>query len=78
MLYISILVLTVISFIVGYIDVVEMDIIFEYKQLNNPYFNIGICFNTFPTKEHCFVEQELKIGLYLFSIIFIFYKEIDV
>jgi hypothetical protein len=70
-----ILIMVVISVIVGWSNAWEIDIMLLIKKYNNPYFQIGVSFDIHPTQDEEFIEQELTIGLFLFSIVLVFYKE---
>lgn len=63
------------SFIIGYIEFIEMDFIIEIKSISTPYYHIGLSFIEHTTTDPEYIEQELIIGLFLFNIIIVFYKE---
>jgi hypothetical protein len=62
------------SAIIGCINYIEVDFVFEIKGWSNPYFSIGVSFLEYEVDEE-HIEQELAIGLFLFNIKIIFYKE---
>jgi hypothetical protein len=59
---------------VGARDYITIDFVLEIKKWNNPYYNIGVSFDEYPTEDGQFMEQELKIGLFVINIVIIFYK----
>lgn len=65
------------SFIIGIRKFIEMDFILAFKDFTNPYFNIGLSFNEYDTEDLDYIEQELVIGLFIISIMVVFYKEKD-
>lgn len=65
------------SFIIGIRKFIEMDFILGFKDFTNPYFHIGLSFNEYDTEDPEFIEQELVIGLFIISIMMVFYKEKD-
>ena len=77
MIYIFIGFLLLCSFIVGIWKFIEMDFIIGFKDFTNPYFHIGLSFNEYTTEDPEFIEQELVIGLFIISIMVVFYKEKD-
>ena len=62
------------SAIIGWINYIEVDFVFEIKGWSNPYFQFGVSFLEYEVDED-HIEQELSIGLFLFNIKLIFYKE---
>jgi hypothetical protein len=75
MVYAFIGFLLIASFIIGIRKFIEMDFVFGFKDFTNPYFYIGLSFNEYTTEDEEFIEQELVIGLFIISIMIIFYKE---
>lgn len=69
------LLMIVSSLVIGLINMLSVDISIEFKMFSHPYFHIGVFFNEFTTEDPEFVEQELKIGLFIINIVFVFYKE---
>lgn len=63
------------SFVIGYIEFIEMDFVIEMKHLSTPYYHIGLSFTEHTTEDPDYIEQELIIGLFLVNILVIFYKE---
>jgi hypothetical protein len=61
--------------VIGWMNTISVDISIEFKRLSHPYFHIGVFFNEFTTEDPEYVEQELKIGLFLINIVIVFYKE---
>lgn len=70
----GVLLLIVCSFVIGWMNYIEVDFVFEVKGWSNPYFQLGVSFLEYQVDEE-HIEQELSIGLFLFNIKFIFYKE---
>jgi hypothetical protein len=68
------LVFIVSSVIIGWMNYIEVDFVFEIKEWSNPYFQFGVSFLEYEVDED-HIEQELSIGLFLFNIKLIFYKE---
>lgn len=62
------------SAIIGWMNYIEVDFVFEIKGWSNPYFQIGVSFLEYEVDEG-HIEQELAIGLFLFNIKIVFYKE---
>lgn len=75
MVYIFIGFLLIASFIIGIRKFIEMDFVIGFKDFTNPYFYIGLSFNEYTTEDDEYIEQELVIGLFIISIMVIFYKE---
>ena len=75
MVYAFIGFLLIASFIIGIRKFIEMDFVFGFKDFTNPYFHIGLSFNEYETDDPNYIEQELVIGLFIISIMVIFYKE---
>jgi len=69
-----VLLIVITSIIVGMIGFIEVELMIEFKSLNNPYFKLGVSFNEYPTEDPGFIEQELTIGLFLINIVVVFYK----
>lgn len=68
------LLLVVCSAIIGWMNYEEVDFVFEVKGWSNPYFQFGISFLEYSLDDG-YIEQELSIGLFLFNVKIIFYKE---
>jgi hypothetical protein len=66
--------LIVCSVVIGWMNYIEVDFVFEIKGWSNPYFQIGVSFLEYKVDEE-HIEQELSIGLFLFNVKIIFYKE---
>lgn len=77
MVYLFIGFMLITSFIIGIRKFIEMDFILAFKDFTNPYFHIGLSFNEYSTEDEEFIEQELVIGLFIISIMVVFYKEKD-
>lgn len=77
MIYAFIGFLLVCSFIIGIWKFIEMDFVIGFKDFTNPYFHIGLSFNEYSTEDDEYIEQELVIGLFIISIMVVFYKEKD-
>lgn len=75
MVYAFIGFLLIASFIIGIRKFIEMDFVIGFKDFTNPYFHIGLSFNEYETDDPNYIEQELVIGLFIISIMVIFYKE---
>jgi len=69
------LLMIVSSLVIGLISMISVEVSIEIKRFSHPYFHIGVFFNEFTTEDPEYVEQELKIGLFLINIVFVFYKE---
>lgn len=63
------------SLYVGWKDSEQIDILIEFKYLSNPWFNLGISFESIPQEDH--IQEELVIGFFFINIVFVFFKEID-
>ena len=75
MIYAFIGFLLVSSFIIGIWKFIEMDFVLGFKDFTNAYFHIGLSFSEYTTEDDEYIEQELVIGLFIISIMVIFYKE---
>jgi hypothetical protein len=71
----SIAVMLLTSLYVGWKDSEQIDILIEFKYLSNPWFNLGISFESIPQEDH--IQEELVIGFFFINIVFVFFKEID-
>ena len=77
--------LLVCSFIIGLIGFIKFEFVLEIKKFDNGFFNIGITFDEYTLRSEDdeeedndleeFVEQEIKIGLFVINLVFIFFKE---
>lgn len=63
------------SLYVGWKDSEQIDILIEFKYLSNPWFNLGLSFESIPQEDH--IQEELVIGFFFINIVFVFFKEID-
>jgi len=61
-----------IAFVYGFMDFEEIEVIFELKNLKNPYYELGLSFNRMETEE--FVQEEFVLGLFFVAFIVVFYK----
>jgi hypothetical protein len=52
----------------------ELYIVFEWNLLTSPFYNIGPSFNLYKNPDGS-IEEELKIGLFFLTVMFIFWKE---
>ena len=64
-----------VSFFIGWNNMLEMEFSLEINRWNSPYFNIGVSFNRYDTSDEELIEQELRIGLLFISFVFVFCKE---
>jgi hypothetical protein len=71
----SIAVMLLTSLYVGWKDSEQIDILIEFKYLSNPWFNLGISFESIPQEDH--IQEELVIGFFFINVVFVFFKEID-
>jgi hypothetical protein len=71
----SIAVMLLTSLYVGWKDSEQIDILIEFKYLSNPWFNLGISFESIPQEDH--KQEELVIGFFFINVVFVFFKEID-
>lgn len=69
------LLMAIISVVYGIKDSVEIDVIFEIKSYNNPFYYIGMSF--IEIEEDEYMRQEFVIGLFFINILMISYKEKD-
>jgi hypothetical protein len=69
------LLMAIISVVYGIKDSVEIDVIFEIKRYDNPFYYIGMSFNEIEEDEY--MRQEFVIGLFFINILMISYKEKD-
>lgn len=51
---------------------VDLDISLQFNMFNSPYFHIGISFDEYILRDRS-VERELKIGVFIFSLSFVFW-----
>lgn len=63
------------SLYVGWKDSEQIDILIEFKYLSNPWFNLGLSFESIPQEDH--IQEELVIGFFFINVVFVFFKEID-
>jgi len=65
----------VISIVYGTIGSITIDVIFEIKKYDNPFYYIGVSF--IEIEEDDVLRQEFVIGMFFINIITVFYKEKD-
>jgi len=70
-----IVLMSIVAIVYGIKDSVGIDVVFEIKSYNNPFYYIGVSF--VEVEEDDFMRQEFVIGLFFINIISIFYKEKD-
>lgn len=70
-----IVLMSVVSVVYGIIGSIKIDVIFEIKGYNNPFYYIGISF--IEVEEDEFMRQEFVIGIFFINILMISYKEKD-
>ncbi len=63
--------------VMGFMGVEEFEFRLEIKSFSSPYYVFGLFFVEHSTEDPEYVEQELTIALYFFSLVFIFYKHKD-
>jgi hypothetical protein len=68
--FLTFLVLMAIGY--GCSGVKEMDFIFEVKLYNNPYYKLGLSFDSYEYEE--ITVEEFAIGLFFVNLRFVFYK----
>lgn len=73
LLFIFLIVLITIVF--GCINVLRVNLIFEIKKYNNPYYSIGISFVEYNGEHEGHIDQEFIIGLFFINVIIQFTKE---
>jgi hypothetical protein len=71
----SIAVMLLTSIYIGWKDSEQIDIMIEFKYLSNPWFNLGLSFQSVPQEDH--IQEELIIGFFFINIVIVFFKEID-
>jgi hypothetical protein len=71
----SIAVMLLTSIYIGWKDSEQIDILIEFKYLSNPWFNLGLSFQSVPQEDH--TQEELIIGFFFINIVIVFFKEID-
>lgn len=69
------LLMAIVSVVYGIKDSVKIDVIFEIKGYDNPFYYIGMSFNEIEEEEY--MRQEFVIGLFFINILMIVYKEKD-
>jgi hypothetical protein len=67
--------MSIVSIVYGIKGSVEIDVIFEIKRYDNPFYYIGMSFNEIEEEEY--MRQEFVIGLFFINILMIVYKEKD-
>lgn len=67
--------LFIVSVVYGIKDHVMIDVVFEIKGYNNPFYYIGMSF--IEIEENEYMRQEFVIGLFFVNILMISYKEKD-
>lgn len=67
--------MSIVSVVYGIKGSVAIDVIFEIKSYNNPFYYIGMSFIEIEEEEY--MRQEFVIGLFFINILMIVYKEKD-
>jgi hypothetical protein len=67
--------MSIVSVVYGIKGSVKIDVIFELKSYNNPFYYIGMSF--IEMEEDEYMRQEFVIGMFFINIITVFYKEKD-
>lgn len=67
--------MAIVSVVYGIKGSVGIDVIFEIKSYNNPFYYIGMSFIEIEEEEY--MRQEFVIGLFFINILMIVYKEKD-
>lgn len=70
-----IVLMSIVSIVYGIKDSVKIDVIFEIKRYDNPFYYIGVSF--IEIEEDEYMRQEFVIGLFFINIMMISYKEKD-
>jgi hypothetical protein len=74
-LLVFIVLMSIVSVVYGIKDAIKIDVIFEIKGYNNPFYYIGMSF--IEIEEDEYMRQEFVIGLFFINILMISYKEKD-
>jgi len=74
-LLVFIVLVSIVAIVYGIIDSIEIDVIFEIKRYDNPFYYIGVSF--VEIEEDDVLRQEFVIGIFFINIIAVFYKEKD-
>ena len=67
--------MSITSVVYGIKDSVKIDVMFEIKGYDNPFYYIGVSF--IEIEEDEYMRQEFVIGLFFINILMISYKEKD-
>jgi hypothetical protein len=65
--------LLVLALVYGFRGYRELTFIFEIKEFNNPYYQIGLSFNKHILNDDS-TEEELVIGLFFINVVLVFWK----
>ena len=49
-----------IGILFGKLNAFQIDLIIEFKNISSPYYNLGICFNSFPGERND-ILQDIKV-----------------
>ncbi len=74
-LFLFIGLMTIVTVVFGCIKVLKVNLIFEFKKYNNPYYNIGLSFSEYNHEEEGYIDQEFMIGMFFMNVIIQFSKE---
>ena len=67
-------ILAVVAYIYGWRSASEIDIMLELKSFGNPYYKIGISYETVYEDEEGYKVEEFVIGLFFVNVIVVFHK----
>jgi hypothetical protein len=70
-----IVLMSIVAIVYGIKNSIQIDVIFEIKRYDNPFYYIGVSF--IEIEEEDVLRQEFVIGMFFINIISVFYKEKD-